>query len=166
MTPPNVQRGLKSTVEVVNDLVAHWINPPEIFVIDDDDYVLEVFETSIRKLGCTPFVARDGLEAEKIYRDKMRTPFKDDGSSQHPFDLVFLDLKLPGMRGASVLKNIRSLWRLQPIVIISGVIDFSRDPEIVDYGPVSLMTKPISLTNIRDCILMHNIRMKKVSGLD
>lgn len=162
MSAMSVQKGQKSTVDVVNDLVAHWLNPPEILVIDDDPEILLTFRECIAKLGCTPYVASTGAQAEQFYTQKMRQPFADNGSSQHPFDLVFLDLKMPGMKGGEVLKTIRTLWPLQPVVIISGVIEFMYNHELTEHGPISIMTKPISLANIRDCILMHNIRMKKI----
>lgn len=150
----------KSLTELQHDVVSKWNSPPEIMVIDDDEWLAHVFNESLLRLGIDQFIARDGYAAEEMYQGKMRSNFAEAGSSQHPFDLVFLDLKLPGMGGVEVLAKIRTMWPKQPIVIISGNIDLDRNSQIFEHGVVAFMTKPISFSDIRDCILMHNIRMK------
>lgn len=148
----------KTTVSLVNELFKNLTAPPEILVVDDDQYILDVFSSGISKLGLSVIVAHTGEDAVVIYKNKMKEHFQDKGATAHPFDLVMLDLRMPGMTGEHVLAEIRGLWPLQPIVIVSGYIEnFS---SLTNYGPVVIMNKPISFSNIKDLFLTLNIRMR------
>ncbi len=148
----------KTTVALVNELFKNLTSPPDILVVDDDQYILDVFQTGINKLGLNVVMASSGESAMEIYKSKMKEHFQDRGATAHPFDLVMLDLKMPGMSGEHVLQEIRALWPLQPIVIVSGYIEHFA--ALMENGPVLIMNKPVSFENIKDLLLMLNIRMR------
>jgi CheY-like chemotaxis protein len=145
-----------NTVQVIDDLVRHWIVPPEIMVVDDDDMLLEVIRKMLTSFGLSVKTATSGKNAVEIYQKMYERRF-ESGVTTHPFDLVFLDMRLPDLSGMEVLEKIRKLWPPQPVVLISG--QFLNVTGITEYGPVCIDEKPITIDSVRLALAMHNVRM-------
>ena len=91
-------------------------------IADDDPLVCETVESFLSRLGDTTFclVAGDGLTALQLL-------------TAGGIDAVFLDLDLPGLDGASVLK---ALGGEVPVVVISASAAFgaaSYEFRVADY---------------------------------
>jgi CheY-like chemotaxis protein len=69
----------------------------------------------------------------------------------HPA-LVLLDLKMPGMDGVTVLKELRQNPRTQeiPVIVMTGTVAPDEDvpPEIEQEGVVRFLTKPFSMDDL------------------
>ena len=63
-------------------------------------------------------------------------------------DLVFLDVKMPGMDGIEVLRKIRALDELLPVVIISGHGTVSTAVEATRLGAFDFLEKPLSTDRV------------------
>jgi DNA-binding NtrC family response regulator len=66
----------------------------------------------------------------------------------HDYDIVFLDLKLPGMDGAELFKQIRVIKPELPVTIITGYPDSEIMMHALASGPLGVMKKPFSTTDI------------------
>ncbi len=150
-----------STVQLIDDLVCHWQIPPEILVVDDDPEIINILTDILSGLGLHVTSAASGEEAMERYREMYGMRFQDSGVTAHPFDLIFLDVKLPKMSGVDVLREVRKLWPPQPVVIISGAIDGLHG--ITRHGPVCIDEKPLTLEGVRLALAMHNIRMPSLA---
>ena len=78
-----------------------------ILVIDDDASIRDAFILALKDTGYqldTAETGEEGIEKEK--------------SKKH--DLIFLDLKMPGMSGIEVLQKIRIVNKETPIYIITA----------------------------------------------
>lgn len=139
---------------MVDDLVKNWTNPPEILIVDDDPFVLKAIQDAFTVLGCNTREALSGLSALSIYREMLSQGFHEQGASAHPFDMIYLDLRLPDISGEDVLREIRTLWPPQPITLITGNsgVTWTR------YGVVGVTEKPLNLDTLRMSLVMHNIR--------
>jgi two-component system response regulator PilR (NtrC family) len=80
-------------------------------------------------------LARDGREALKSLR-------------REKFDLIFLDILLPYVGGASVLKAIKRQDPEAIVVIITGYPSHGEILSALDYGPAMLLPKPVKLADI------------------
>jgi two-component system nitrogen regulation response regulator NtrX len=60
-----------------------------------------------------------------------------------PFDLVLLDIKMPGMDGIKVLQKIKEMRPSLPVVMISGHADFSTAVEATRIGSYDFLGKPL-----------------------
>jgi CheY-like chemotaxis protein len=83
-----------------------------LLVEDREDDIVLAKRVIVKILGtCEIAVARDGEEAFQLLRDP----------SCGAFDLIFLDIQLPGIDGFSVLNGIRSDGRLknQPVIMLT-----------------------------------------------
>jgi CheY-like chemotaxis protein len=67
---------------------------------------------------------------------------------QH-FNLVFLDLLMPGMNGAETFREIRQIDPVANVVIITAYPDSALMSEALQVGPFAVMRKPFSLEELR-----------------
>ena len=77
-------------------------------------------------------------------------------------DLVFLDVKMPGMDGIEVLRKIRAIDELLPVVIISGHGTVSTAVEATRLGAFDFLEKPLSTdrvsVTIRNALSQRQLR--------
>ncbi len=78
-----------------------------ILVIDDEEAVRKSFSLTLEDAGYAVDTASTGEEGmEKVNADK--------------FDMILLDLKMPGMGGVSTLREIRKVNEDLPVYIITA----------------------------------------------
>jgi excisionase family DNA binding protein len=109
--------------------------PKRILVVDDEAVVREAFEAALLAKGHHVVLAADGREALRILQ------------TNH-FDLIFLDILLPGMSGAALLKAVKRRDAGALVVLITGFPDHDETLTALDHGPAMLLRKPIKLADI------------------
>jgi two-component system response regulator AtoC len=62
---------------------------------------------------------------------------------QHPFDVVLLDLRMPGLDGMDVLKTIKERWPDSEVVVITGYPTIESAKEAVRLGAHNYIAKPV-----------------------
>src|SRR5665647_2648601 len=62
---------------------------------------------------------------------------------QNPFDVVLLDMRMPGQDGLSVLRTIKQKWPESEVVIITGYPTVDSAKEAVRLGAYDYVTKPV-----------------------
>ncbi|MCX5698752.1 MAG: response regulator [Candidatus Omnitrophica bacterium] len=87
----------------------------KILVVDDEAPVRDLLGDLFKKEDCLPITCGSGEEALAILK-------------KETFDVVLLDIKLPGMSGLEVLKEIRARFVNLPVVMITG---FGFDEELI-----------------------------------
>jgi two-component system response regulator AtoC len=75
-------------------------------------------------------VAEDGKEALRVME-------------QHPFDVILLDLRMPGLDGMDVLKTIKERWPDSEVVVITGYPTIESAKESVRLGAFNYLAKPV-----------------------
>ncbi len=113
--------------------------PKRILVVDDEAVVREAFEAALAAEGYEVVLAADGRGALRVLR-------------QESFDLVFLDILLPDMSGASVFKWIKRRAPETVVVIITGYPQHDETLTALEYGPAMLLRKPIKLQDISEVL--------------
>jgi two-component system KDP operon response regulator KdpE len=100
-----------------------------VLVVDDDPAVRKVLQTSLTASGFEVEEARDGEQALTLI-------------SEQPYDLVVLDLNMPGMNGLEVCREIRNRLPQLGIVIVT-VRDSEADMvQALEAGADDYLTKP------------------------
>lgn len=61
---------------------------------------------------------------------------------RRPYDLLILDVKLPGMSGIDILKQVRKLYPSMEVIIISGHGDIDTVIEALREGAIDYLRKP------------------------
>jgi signal transduction histidine kinase len=127
-----------------------------LLVVDDDEGFRNVIKDILAEAGYAVDDAGDGKTAV-------------DAASKTPYDIIVLDVKMPGMDGMEALKLIRQYSPGSDILMLTGVHDISIAVEAVKLGAREFLTKPIEtdalLQNIRTT-LRARAAEKKVKELE
>ncbi len=106
-----------------------------LLLVEDEKFLCDTVAKSLRKQGYSLDVCYDGDEA----RDKL---------SVEPYDLVLLDLNLPGMDGMSLLRYLREKDQKTPVLILSARSEISDKVEGLDAGASDYLSKPFHLAEL------------------
>lgn len=113
-----------------------------VMVVDDENIVIESIEFIIRKSQENAMVvgsARSGREAiEKAERVKP--------------DLIFMDIKMPGINGIDAIREIKSLLPHVQFVILSAFEQFEYAKEAVSLGVSEYLLKPANRKRVLEII--------------
>ena len=105
-------------------------NKASILIVDDEEVVRYSHQRSLADTGCYTEAAEDGLNAIRVME-------------QRPFDVVLLDLRMPGLDGMDVLKTIKERWPDCEVVVITGYATIETAKEAVRLGAHNYIAKPV-----------------------
>lgn len=111
-----------------------------VLIVDDDAGVRDVCTTMLHVLGFRAHDARDGFQAiDSIEHGK------------DPVELVLLDLTMPDMDGATVLKHLKQTRPDVRVLVMSGR---PRDDlrQFLAEGASAVLKKPFGLSELGDSI--------------
>lgn len=100
-----------------------------ILIAEDDNLISSFIEKGLRARGYATHVVDDGEEATRL-------------SLTDAFDLLILDMALPGREGYRVLQRIRAEGQQMPVLVLTGRPDLRDAVECLDGGADDYMTKP------------------------
>jgi len=124
------------------------VQPPRrrrILVMDDDEGVRSVAEQILTLLGQEVACAREGREALRLLQEAR--------AGQRPFELVILDLTVPGgMGGLECLEELRQLDPTVPVVVSSGYANAPVLAEHQRYGLAGILAKPYRIEEVRELL--------------
>ncbi len=115
---------------------------------------------------------RDSLKMILEYEgyEVLTAPTGEDGIAQaerEAPDLVFLDVKMPGMDGLEVLQRLRHFVEVTPVVVISGHGTVSTAVEATKLGAFDFIEKPLErervLVTVRNAIDSRRLRTENRS---
>jgi DNA-binding NtrC family response regulator len=104
-------------------------DPIRVLLIDDEKIFVESLTKILKKRGMEVLTAYDGPTALEVH-------------STEEADVIVLDLRMPGMDGLAVLKEIRIRDSLTPVILLTGHIDIDRVTQVLNEGAVEVLLKP------------------------
>jgi PAS domain S-box-containing protein len=114
-----------------------WTGSGMVLVVDDEQSVREVACRMLESFGFTAEAAPDGAAALARF-----------GAGPERFVCVLLDVTLPGMEGAEVLRRLRKLRADVPVLLISGYAEEEATAR-VGQGPSGFLAKPFTPEQLR-----------------
>lgn len=109
--------------------------PHKVLVIDDDRLFLEIAHHHLEKAGYEVDVASDPHQGV-------------NRAIETHFDLILLDLVMPGLHGEEVLRLLKPLGGRQRILVVSGHKGQAYRSRARDLGAVGYLEKPVSADNL------------------
>lgn len=106
-----------------------------ILLVEDDKILCDTLALALRQSGYALDTVTDGISA-------------DAALAQDGFDLVILDLGLPGLDGTQVLKRLRSRKSNIPVLILTARDSLSDRVGGLDIGADDYLTKPFDLLEL------------------
>ena len=106
-----------------------------LLIVDDDLYVRTIITRKMEACGYNCTAAKDGNEAL-------------DTLDNQDFDLVLLDIKMPGPSGIDILPKIIANHPNIGVVMITAVDDTKTVVEAMQLGACDYITKPFCLEEL------------------
>ena len=106
-----------------------------ILVVEDERALCETVVRSLRRLAYSVDFCHDGNEALRLL-------------GVESYDLVLLDLNLPGADGMTVLRSLRQEDKDTPVLILSARSEVSDKVEGLDAGASDYLSKPFHLEEL------------------
>ncbi|HUT73486.1 MAG TPA: response regulator [Armatimonadota bacterium] len=110
-----------------------------ILVVDDEEEIRQLFVDILVPKGYEVIAAASGPEAIAHARER-------------PFDLVFLDIKMPGMNGVEAFEALRSLHPGAHYVMITGYAGSHLVDKSLAEGALLCLSKPFGVADILDLV--------------
>ena len=99
-----------------------------VLIVDDEPEMVKYVSANLRVRGCDVLTAADGRAALKLF-------------AENPFDLVVLDVMMPGPDGLEVCKAIRRQSDV-PVIMLSALGEERDVVRALDLGADDYLTKP------------------------
>ena len=116
-----------------------------VMVVDDEPSVSLLAEMVLASKGYRIVTARDGFQALEIF-----------GKLRNEIQIAVIDFMMPGMDGATLLRELRRINPRLPIVIISGFTTQDQLGALVGAGACGFFPKPLApvklLAGIREAL--------------
>ena len=106
----------------------------KILIIDDEQSIRETLANILQDEGHKTSLCESGEEAVAMF-------------AREEFDLVFLDLWLPGVDGMAVLERVRAAGG-PPVIVISGHGNVDTAVRATRLGAYDFLEKPLSLERV------------------
>ncbi len=119
-----------------------------ILIAEDEPRIASFLEKGLRANGFSTLVVDDGIEATVMARDS-------------DFDVMVLDLGLPGRDGLEVLERIRRRGERLPVIILTARREVGATVAGLEGGADDYVTKPFRFEE-----LLARIRVRLRSGIE
>jgi PAS domain S-box-containing protein len=139
--PAIVRDGKKTVCEDDSEQETHS-TPSHVLIMDDDPRVREVLSGMLDILGHYVTESADGSEAVELYRRRF--------SSGEPFDVVIMDLTVPGgMGGEAAIKVMKEIDPDIRAIVSSGYANNTVLSNFTDYGFSGRLIKPFRISSLK-----------------
>ncbi|MCK5542497.1 MAG: response regulator [Desulfobacterales bacterium] len=127
---------MNNSKDSIKDSVKDIFFKPRVLVVDDEVRIQNACQRLLAEEGCDVEVAENGAKGLEMIK------------KQH-FDIILLDLMMPGMSGLEVLKDVKSHHPDTVVIIITGYATLEHSIETMKKGAFDFLSKPFSPQELR-----------------
>ncbi|MBW1975737.1 MAG: response regulator [Deltaproteobacteria bacterium] len=110
-----------------------------VLLVDDEEEFVRTLAERLELRGLMTRVALDGIEAMDLL-------------DQSDVDVVVLDVRMPGMSGLDVLRQIKSIKPDLPVILLTGHGDTKDGIEGMRLGAFDYLMKPLDIDTLMEKI--------------
>lgn len=145
---------MRRTVSAMSDQHATMTSEARILVVEDEDDIADLVQLHLGDLGHSVDVVGNGTEGL-------------ERALNHDYDLVILDIMLPGMDGFDVCKRLRAEKRSLPILMLTAKSEELDKVLGLELGADDYITKPFSIRELiaRVKAIFRRIELDRSDGL-
>ena len=107
----------------------------KVLVIEDDPTVGQFVKRGLEEQRWSVDLVTDGVEGEALARSQ-------------PYDIIVLDLRLPGRSGQQVLRNLRARVFEKPVLVLTAQDAIDAKVEVLRAGADDYVTKPFAFEEL------------------
>jgi DNA-binding NtrC family response regulator len=112
---------------------------PRLLIVDDEAKVRKYLSSIMKNRGYLVDTAHDGTSALEMVK-------KTD------FDVVLLDVLMPGLDGLTVLREIKRLKPHTEVIMLTGNASVDTGVEGIRLGAFEYLLKPLDLNALTECL--------------
>ncbi|MGY6499554.1 MAG: response regulator transcription factor [Acidimicrobiales bacterium] len=121
-----------------------------VLIVEDEERIVAFLEKGLKAEGYTTTAVGTGGEGAALARDDL-------------FDLVILDLGLPGMDGHEVLQEVRRRGESLPIIVLTARDSLDDTVRSLDTGADDYLTKPFQFAEL---LARIRVRIRDAASAD
>ena len=107
-----------------------------ILIVDDEQDILNTLPEVLNKWGHQTFVAANGIEGLKVFRE-------------NPLDFVITDIKMPQMDGLELLIKIQEIDKNTMVIFLTGYPSLDSAISAMRSGAYDYLVKPVNLDELK-----------------
>jgi len=107
----------------------------KLLIVEDDRPLRELLQMELTRSGYKVEVAMDGEDGLRKYREEN-------------FNVVLLDVKMPGIDGIETLRQMRAETIIPEIIMFTGHGSIETAVECIKHGAYDYLTKPVKLDEL------------------
>lgn len=134
----------------------NFVEKLRVLLVDDEREFLETLIKRLRKRNLEVGAANSGEEALQVLRET-------------PMDVVVLDVRMPGMDGIQVLREMKRINPLTQVIMLTGHASVEVAVEGMELGAFDYLMKPANLDEllykIQDAYKAKTIQEQKIARL-
>ncbi len=115
------------------------MNKLNVLILDDEKRFTEELAEFLHDSGFLPFEANTGAQGFAILKS-------------HPIDLLILDVRLPGVNGLDILKEVKVDYPSMEVIVVSAHGDMDTVIKAMRLGAIDYLRKPFRHIDIRIAI--------------
>lgn len=122
----------------------------QILIIEDDINIAEMERDYLQLNGYKAEIVQDGTQGLKM-------------ALMGGYDVIIVDLMLPGKSGYEITKEVRKKYEI-PIIVVSARTEDLDKIRVLDFGADDYLTKPFSPAELTARIKSHINRYERLKG--
>lgn len=140
---------LGTLIESVRNQQRVNLSVGEVLAVDDDPLANRIVLAALSRAKLTARTTESPATALELL-------------AQNRYDLVLLDVEMPGMNGFDLCRKLREMpgYENTPVIYVTSYADFDSRVKAVDVGGNDLIAKPVFPIELAVKALMHLIRAK------
>ena len=126
----------------------------KILIIDHEPDILKALETILKKEGYQVRSASGSEDAISVLKSE-------------PFDLVIMDIRMPGMDGLEFMRQVKKLGDDMEVIVLTGSASIENAVKALRYdGAFDFLTKPLEnmdqlINSVEKVLQKHRLQKKK-----
>ncbi|GAA4324030.1 response regulator transcription factor [Flaviaesturariibacter amylovorans] len=124
------------------------MNNPKILIVEDEQKIADALRQGLAEHGYDVQVAYDGRLALKLF-------------SADAFDLLIVDINLPGLSGYELCTQVRAGGSDVPVIMLTALRSLNDKIEGYDAGADDYLTKPFEF---RELLMKVRVLLKRSAG--
>jgi DNA-binding NtrC family response regulator len=128
----------------------------DVLFVDDEVDFLDTVVKRIEKRNVSACGVKSGEEALTLLK-------------QRSFDVIVLDVRMPGMDGLEVLKEIKKNYPLSEVIMLTGHASLEVAIEGMELGAFDYLMKPVEIDDLlyklQDANKRRSIQLEKIKGM-
>ncbi|AFM26567.1 response regulator [Desulfomonile tiedjei] len=124
----------------------------KLLVVDDEQAFLSVMQKRLSRRGIDVSLAKSGEEAIT------------EITETRDFDVVILDVRMPGLDGIQVLKEIKKISPQTQVIVLTAHPSFEAALEVTNLGAFAYLIKPCDFEELVTKVLQAAARRRRPPG--